>query len=74
MKLNEKFQYELLSDTNKELAGYYGADSSIFGIPDRKTVVLDPLGNWILEYTDVSPKSHAAMVLQDMTAILGTTP
>ncbi len=70
-KTNEKFQYPLWSDVKRELALAYGAAlTPDFPIAMRITVVLDPAGQWVLNYPSVSVSGHPAKVLADMKAIL----
>ena len=70
-KLNEKFQFPLWSDNDRELAIHYGAAASKAAFfASRVTVVLDDKGRWILNYPKVSPAKHPQEVLDDLKAIL----
>ena len=69
---DEGFQYEIWSDSDKDLAVYYGAASSSSAFfPDRVTRVLDAEGALILEYNSVDFNSTPAKVLDDCERIFG---
>ena len=72
----ESFQFDLWSDTQRELALWYGAaksKSQFFA--NRITVVLDPAGTWTLLYPEASiafhEYDHAKVVLADLKALMG---
>jgi peroxiredoxin len=68
----QNFQYELWSDTSKNLALYYGAAASqSTTMPSRITKLLDADGTLILEYLSVSVTVHPAEVFEDCQAIFG---
>jgi peroxiredoxin len=70
---DNNFPYPLWSDSNRDLAVYYGAASSVEQKnADRVTVVLDPEGRWILSYEVelFGFKAHPGEVLSDLQAIL----
>ena len=69
----EGFQYELWTDTSRELALTYGAaSSSDQSAASRVTVVLDADGDLLLTY-DVGFEfgAHPAQVLEDCEALFG---
>jgi peroxiredoxin len=68
-KQSQSFEFELWSDDNKTLAGYYGAGTGTYA--NRVTKLLDDQGVLILEYNTVNPASHPADVLSDCEAIFG---
>jgi len=69
------FQYDLWSDTSRELATYYGADyGPLVPFPKRMTVLLDPDGVWRLTYP--LPEEgigglylHAQLILDDLAVL-----
>ncbi len=75
-KADEGFQYDLWSDTNRELALYYGAATSpLAPFPIRMTVLLDPDGVWRVTYP--LPGSgvgglyaHAQLILDDLDKLV----
>jgi thioredoxin-dependent peroxiredoxin len=71
-KDNQSFPYELWSDTNKELAKYYGANGGLFGAK-RVTRILDNDGTLLVEYNNVDAtlQAHVSNVLEDCTVIFG---
>ena len=71
-KDSNSFPYELWSDTNKDLAKYYGATGGFFGAK-RITRLLDEDGTLLVVYDNVDATlySHAVNVLDDCTAIFG---
>ena len=76
-KAAEKFEFPLWSDLGRELALTYGAaTSSDEAFADRITVVLDPNGEWVLEYpsSDVNftLTKHAGYVLADLQKLLAS--
>jgi peroxiredoxin len=78
-KANEEFTFPLWSDEDKGLAMTYGAADSTWALfASRITVVLDPQGDWVLNYPAdvVSAKSlyvHAQTLLDDL-ALLFAAP
>lgn len=69
---DEGFQYELWSDTDRDLAVYYGAAANAQAkIPDRITKILDADGTLIVEYPKVSVGTNPAQVLEDCTILFG---
>ncbi len=73
-KSNEEFQFDLLSDVDRELALYYGAaDNPGQFFASRITVILDEKGEWVLFYPSDklgSLYAHAQMVLDDLSLLL----
>ena len=73
-KTNEEFEFDLLTDVDRELALYYGAaDNMSQFFVSRVTVVLDDKGEWVLFYpTDQmgSLYAHAQVVLDDLAILL----
>jgi peroxiredoxin len=70
-KLNEKFQFPLWSDNDRELALFYGAAKTKTAFAAKRiTVVLDDTGRWILNYPSVNPFTHPQAVLDDLKKIL----
>ncbi len=72
----EGFQYALWSDQGRELAQYYGAASSAKQpYADRMTVILDPTGQWVLEYPPAAVNfnllNHVDHVLSDLHLLIG---
>lgn len=64
--IDEGFQFELWSDTGRELALYYGAATSpAQGAASRVTKILDANGTLVLEYTVSAVGTHPAEVLED---------
>ena len=62
----EGFQYEVWTDTNRELALYYGAASSASSsYASRITRLLDENGNLLLEYNNVDFGTNPRLVLED---------
>ena len=58
------FPYELLCDTDKEIALAYGAcDSKDAGYPQRVSYLLDAEGRVARAWPKVNPKDHSAEVL-----------
>jgi peroxiredoxin len=70
---SEGFSFELWSDTDRELALYYGAASSPSAFAaSRVTKVIDPDGVLVLEYVSgLSVGTHPAAVLDDMRILFG---
>ena len=69
---SEGFQYEVWSDSNKDLAVYYGAAANHNAfVPNRVTRLLDGEGNLLLEYNSVDINSSPAKVLEDCQLIFG---
>ena len=72
-KEGQSFQFDLYSDTKRELALYYGAADSDFALfAKRVTVILNPAGTWILAYPKVSGSlyKHAQVVLDDLALLI----
>ena len=71
---NEEFQFDLLSDVERELGLYYGAaDNANQFFASRVTVILDDKGEWVLHYPSdkIGPLyAHAQMVLDDLAILL----
>ena len=62
----EGFQYEIWTDTNRELALHYGAtSSSSSNFASRVTRLLDEDGNLLLEYNNVDFGTNPRLVLDD---------
>ena len=72
-KENNEFAYELWSDTEKDLALYYGAASSqTQALASRVTRILDAAGELVLEYTVSNPSGHPQQVLEDCQVLFGS--
>jgi peroxiredoxin Q/BCP len=72
-KEEDKFQFDLYSDVEKELASHYGAYNQILPMfAMRVTVILNPEGEWVLAYPSVkgSLYKHAQQVLDDLKLLL----
>ena len=68
----EGFQYEIWTDTNRELALHYGAaSSSSSNFASRVTRLLDANGDLLLEYNNVDFGTNPRLVLQDCTLLFG---
>ena len=68
----EGFQYEVWTDTNRELGLYYGATSSTSSnFPSRITRLLDENGSLLLEYNDVDFGTNPRLVLEDCKLLFG---
>ena len=68
----EGFQYEIWTDTNRELGIYYGAASSpSSNFPNRITRLLDENGSLLLEYNDVNFGTNPRLVLEDCQLLFG---
>ncbi len=73
-KTNQEFPFELLSDTERELALHFGAATSSDQMwAARITVLLDSDGSWLLAYDvgNTGLRAHAGRVLEDIQAIFG---
>ena len=69
---DEGYQFELWTDSARELAMAYGAATSASApIPDRITVILDAEGNQLLEYEVSSVGTHPGQVLADCEVLFG---
>ena len=70
---SESFNFEVWTDDDKTLALTLGAADSPSAIaPERMTFVLDEAGVVFLQYTeDVVAGIHPALVLEDLTILLG---
>jgi peroxiredoxin len=69
---DQSFQYELWTDTDRDLALYYGAAASASATyPSRVTRILDADGTLVLEYTVANPATHPQQVLEDCQALFG---
>ena len=71
--VDENFQYEIWTDSDKTLAVHYQAANNAQAlVPSRVTVLLDPDGELLLGYYEgVSVGTHPAEVLEDCQAIWG---
>ena len=71
-KANNELPYALWSDLDRELALYYGAASTAGQwFANRITVILDPDGNWVLEYAPSGNLYlHAQLVLDDLAILM----
>ncbi len=70
--IDEGFQFDLWSDTDRTLALYYGAATSATqGSASRVTKLLDANGALILEYRVSSLGTHPSDVLADCQALFG---
>ena len=68
----EGFQYEVWTDTNRELGLYYGAASSASSnFPSRITRLLDENGSLLLEYNNVDFGTNPRLVLEDCKLLFG---
>ena len=70
--VDKEFQFELWSDTNKELAIFYGAvESASQGYPSRVTKILDDEGNMLVTYVDANFATNPFNVLEDCQYLFG---
>ena len=72
-KEKEGFEFDLFSDSGRELAMAYGAADSQFAfLAKRMTVILDPQGTWTLAYPKISGSlyKHAQLVLDDLALLM----
>lgn len=71
-KAKYKLQFDLLSDSDKEIATKYGAygEKSMYGRKYmgiiRSTFIIDPNGKVAKEYRNVKVTGHIAKVMQDL--------
>ncbi len=66
---DQGYQYEFWTDTNRELALYYGAVEKVTDfVPARVTRILDAEGVLVLEY---AVGTHPLEVLADCQALFG---
>lgn len=72
-KRDEGFRFELWTDTERDLALYYGAAASASAsAPSRITVLLDATGTLVLEYKeDIDVGTHPGHVLDDCRTLWG---
>lgn len=66
---DQRFGFEVWSDSDKVLSSHYGAGSAR-PFPARVTVVLDAKGDTVLEYRQVDVGTHPQQVLDDLRALL----
>lgn len=80
-KFSEKhnLNFTLLSDPDHEVIEAYGAwgpkkfmGRDFLGIK-RNTYIIDPKGNIVREYENVSPKTHIALLLDDLRNLQNTS-
>ncbi len=64
----EKLPFSLLADTDGAIAKAYGV-GSIFGFDSRVTFLIDGAGTIRRVWTGVSPKHHAAELLEALRAL-----
>lgn len=73
-KKNESFDFDLLTDEDRELALAYGAASSSNQFfADRTTVIVDDMGQWVLVYpsgTLGALYQHPQIVLDDLAILV----
>ncbi|MCP4602262.1 MAG: redoxin domain-containing protein [Proteobacteria bacterium] len=61
---NQNYKYEIWSDTQRDLANYYGANNVV--VPKRVTRLLDASGKLIVVYTvGMTAGAHPQQVLDD---------
>lgn len=60
--------FPLLADAEGEVIRRYGVDLA-FGIARRKSFLIDSKGKVAKVYEDVSPATHAAEVLSDLSRV-----
>jgi peroxiredoxin Q/BCP len=60
-----KLTFPLLADSSGEVIRRYGVDLA-FGIAKRKTFLIDSKGKIAKIYESVTPKTHAAEVVEDL--------
>lgn len=72
----QKYNFEVWSDTEKTLALALGAVSSRYlPVPSRITVILDAQGNVVLHYLDgIDVGTHPGDVLEDCRTLFGGAP
>ena len=70
---DESFEFQIWTDSDKDLALYYEAiDSDWAFVPGRITVLLDEEGNLALGYySGISVGTHPAQVLEDAEKLFG---
>lgn len=76
-KFTEKYglNFTLLSDEDHSTIEAYGAwaPKKMFGREylgtQRKTFIIDPSGNIVREYPDVTPKEHAREIIHDLETL-----
>jgi peroxiredoxin len=69
---NQKFPFEVWTDTNRTLAMAYGAaESADASRPSRVTVMLDANADLLLTYGSVSVQTHPEDVLRDAQSLFG---
>lgn len=64
--------FTLLADPEKTTAKEYGVLKSYLGameLAKRDTFLIDPQGRIVKHYTDVDPKSHSKIVLDDIKSL-----
>ncbi len=68
--IDEGFQYELWTDTNRELATAYGAGPTL-SAAKRVTMLLDSDGDLVLEYLNVNAEigTSPQLLLADIDAL-----
>ena len=65
--------FRLLSDSDRELAKSVGASRSLLPYAKRVSYLVSGDGIVLANYPDVDPKTHAAEVIVDFSALLTTT-
>jgi peroxiredoxin Q/BCP len=64
--------FTILADPGKQTAKAYGVLKKFFGVMEaaqRDTFLIDPQGRIVKHYTEVDPKGHSQIVLQDIEAL-----
>jgi len=64
--------FTILADPDKQTARSYGVLKKFFGVMEaaqRDTFLIDPKGRIVKHYTEVDPKGHSQIVLQDIKAL-----
>jgi peroxiredoxin Q/BCP len=65
--------FRLLSDRDHELAKSVGAARALIPFAKRISYLVGPDGIVLKNYPDVDPKTHAAEVINDYRALIGST-
>lgn len=70
-KAKYNLNFTLLSDVSGEVAEAY--DASNGDMAARKTFIIDPHGQVVKSYDDVTPEGHGSQVVEDLRGLIGAT-